>query len=99
VYPLAEEGNEALAGDADALLPNDSKAAATAPAFERVPALAADDPNPPSAAPFLRRRVLGQLGAPGRSPEGHPRDYWKPGDVGDFRPHIVEGLPEFFEEV
>lgn len=60
---------------------------------------AAPAPAPPPPPPgHLRRRVTTQLSAWGHTLEGHRREGWGPGEVGDFRPHVIDSAPHAFAE-
>lgn len=57
------------------------------------------DSPPAQRAGFIRCRVLGRVSAHGYVVEGHARGAWEPGDVGDFRPYVVDELPEHLERI
>lgn len=72
-------------------------AAEPPPAAERIEPTPGAPPS--GRAGFIRCRVLQRVSAHGYVVEGFARAAWEPGDVGDFRPHIIDGLPEHLERI
>jgi len=83
--------------------PPDAEPSEAAPATDdapppaRLPA-AAPPAVPPSPPARLRRRVIGNVSAIGVDTDGHRREAWIPGDVGDFPAYVVDSAPECFAE-
>lgn len=110
--PGDEALEEDLEGDgSDELAPLDDRteAAAEAPAAAEPGDAPPPEPvrplAPPSSSPPAgpgpgprRRRVVEHITGRGHTLEGHSREAWVPGEVGDFPAHVVDSAPHAFAE-
>lgn len=51
---------------------------------------------PPVPPHHVRRRTVGQVSAHGYTLDGHRREHWASGEVGDFKQHVVDSAPHAF---